>query len=344
MSANVLLNPLASLNLAPVQVGELDHYTLIVEDAKAVARFHCDVLGFKHLRIQELNAGSAPEGENDMLNHVLQAPLDGPIVVITEGLTDDSIFCRYMRSYGPGLHHVAYHVEDLDAAVERLRNMGVETTSSEVLRDPLTGLRQIFIRKQHAGYFIELIERTEEAPYGNFTDDNMARLAQTMTSYLNSPEVRSPEEIPAPEVEIDVPRSAILEFLLDPFNLPIWTAHKTIRRINGRIVEVRMVGDVGLEVYEDEKLPHVHFVWSRAGGEFKVSFAVEPVPGKPMATRVRAVLPDLPLDRALTTIPVIKAELGLLAGLFGAQPSKISDQQRKIIDEYHLEVYQRPGL
>ena len=170
----------------PLQLELLDHYTLIVEDAASVARFHEEVLGFKPLRIQTVNAGSVPEGEYDMLNHVLQIPgTTQRVLVITEGLTHDSIFRRYMRENGPGVHHVAYQVDDLDAAVDTLRASGVKTTSEEVLLDPLTGLRQIFIHRDHCGYFLELIERTEAADSGVFTHQNMAALAQTMIQYLS---------------------------------------------------------------------------------------------------------------------------------------------------------------
>ena len=44
----------------PLKLGPLDHYTLIVEDARATARFHEEVLGFRPSRIQKVNAGTAP--------------------------------------------------------------------------------------------------------------------------------------------------------------------------------------------------------------------------------------------------------------------------------------------
>jgi catechol 2,3-dioxygenase-like lactoylglutathione lyase family enzyme len=109
----------------PLDLTALDHYTLIVEDAAQVARFHCDVLGFKPLRIQEVNAGSVPDGQFDMLNHVLQIPgTRRRVMVVTEGLTEDSIFRRYMRETGPGVHHVAYEVDDLDGSLVALHGAG----------------------------------------------------------------------------------------------------------------------------------------------------------------------------------------------------------------------------
>ena len=56
---------------SPIELGEFDHYTLIVDDARAVAEFHVNVLGFRPARVQLVNAGSVPEGEYDMLNHIL---------------------------------------------------------------------------------------------------------------------------------------------------------------------------------------------------------------------------------------------------------------------------------
>lgn len=170
----------------PLQLSSIDHYTLNVADGKAVANFHVDVLGFKFVGIQDVNTGSAPDGENDMRNYILQIPSSESVCVITQGLTEDSIFTQYLHKYGPGIHHVAYAVDDLEKAVAVLWENEVKTTSQEILRDPVTGLRQIFIDRQHSGYFIELIERTEQAQSGVFANQNMARLAHTMDEYLKS--------------------------------------------------------------------------------------------------------------------------------------------------------------
>ena len=99
----------------PIELGEFDHYTLIVEDAKAVAEFHINVLGFRPSKIQLVNAGSVPEGEYDMLNHILWLPGSREkVMVVTEGLTEDSIFYRYWWRYGSGVHHVAYTVDNIE--------------------------------------------------------------------------------------------------------------------------------------------------------------------------------------------------------------------------------------
>src|SRR6185436_17742570 len=49
------------------ELTELDHYTLVARSARQSAEFHVNILGFKLLRIQELNTGTLPEGQVDML-------------------------------------------------------------------------------------------------------------------------------------------------------------------------------------------------------------------------------------------------------------------------------------
>lgn len=327
----------------PLELGPLDHYTLIVEDAAAVAKFHTEVLGFEPLRIQLVNAGTAPPGGHDMLNHVLQIPgTSKRVLVVTEGLTENSIFRRYLRKHGPGVHHVAYEVADLDGAVEALRQAGIRITSERVLNDPLTGLRQIFINREFSGYFVELIERTSRATAGQFTNDNMAALARTMLSYLKQGGEAGPTEPAAPRVEIAAPRGQVSAFLQDLFNLPRWTAHRCIRRVEGQVVEVRLAGDLPLSVAEDTARGAIVYRWTWGDRALEIPFFIaEEAPGR---TSVRVDLPPLDPARLARTTKVIQAELDLLACQLEGRADAFPPGLRALIDEYHLEVHQRIGL
>jgi len=108
------------------------------------------------------------------------------VVVITEGLTEDSIFRKYLDAHGPGVHHIAYTVDNLEGAFEALRDSGVAMTSKHIVHDPLSGLRQVFLGREETGYFIELIERTESAEEGTFKEGSMAQLANTMKAYVGT--------------------------------------------------------------------------------------------------------------------------------------------------------------
>jgi catechol 2,3-dioxygenase-like lactoylglutathione lyase family enzyme len=174
-----------------LELGPLDHYTIITEDAERACDFHVQVLGFHYLRTQNINTGTVPAGDVDMINHILAVPrMPGVLCVITEGRTEATVFRRYLRRHGEGIHHVAYQVSHLDRTFQTLQRAGVHFTSQDLLRDPLSDLRQVFIGREHTGYFLELIERTgtpskSESDEVYFVDNNMSSLAQTMEPYLS---------------------------------------------------------------------------------------------------------------------------------------------------------------
>ncbi len=321
-----------------LSLGELDHYTLIVKDARAVSDFHVEVLGFRPMRIQRVNAGSAPPGEHDMLNHVLWLPGSSDrVLVVTEGLTEGSIFRRYLETYGSGVHHVAYAVDDLDAALATLRARGVGTTSDQILRDPVSGLRQIFLNREHCGYFLELIERGDQTGAGDFVEDNMAALANTMHQYL---EAAPPTAgVADPEILVRQPVSVVRTFLAQPLNLPRWTGHRMIRMEGDRVVEARLHGDLTLCTEADET--GVDFTWSKEGASRTVRVRLDPVRE---GTRVSVGLGAVPEAARPRIAPVISAELRVLAALLEDEPERTTPADQAQIAAWHLELHQRPGL
>ena len=186
----------------PIKCYNIDHYTLIVPNAKAVADFHQNVLGYKLLNTLLVNAGSAPKGKHDMLNYVMSWPNSKKgVLVVTEGLTESSIFHQFLLKFGQGIHHIAFEVEEIEKSFNLLVKNGIELTSDKILRDPLSGLRQFFISSKYTGVFIELIERKNGSEYGKaaeqgfFTHDNMSGLAKTMQSYLDNNELKKTNDI-----------------------------------------------------------------------------------------------------------------------------------------------------
>jgi len=145
-----------------------DHYTLICENAVEVARFHEEYLGFKYLRSIDVNSGTVQADEVDMKNYVMQPPGNPHMsMVVTEGLNDKTIFRKYLKNRGRGIHHLAFQVDGIEGVFQSLRARGVKTVSDTVTNDLLSGLKQFFINPGHAGFYIELIERPvslSEAP------------------------------------------------------------------------------------------------------------------------------------------------------------------------------------
>ena len=325
----------------PLSLGDLDHYTLIVADGQAVSDFHTGALGFTLVRIQDVGIEDPAMRTQAMRNYILALPgPPGRTCVVTEGLAEESIFSQYLRKYGPGIHHVAYSVTDLQAAVDTLRAAGVHFTSPEILRDPGPGLRQIFIERQHAGYFIELIERTKDAQGGYFANTNMSRLVQTMASYV-APVTSSVAPAPAPALRILRPAAVVQSFLAQVEQLPRWTCHRSVRACGEQFIEVRMHGDVQVSAQVSGEQVSYRFT----AGEQKKEFVFRVTPDGPNACQVEALLPPLLPERLAATQGLLGAELRLLPALLQADktyPGKPSDEQ--LILEQSLNVYRRRGL
>ncbi len=183
----------------PIILKRLDHYTLICSNAEEVAEFHTNALHFTFDSIKPINTGTVPEGEHDMLNYILHPPGNKDMVmVVTEGLNDETIFRKYMKAHGSGIHHLAFEVDDLDSVFDAVKEAGIQTTSNRVTRDVISGLKQFFIAPSHAGFFIELIERPAKEDVQNnsytskskeyFSNSNMADLAHSITKFINPQE------------------------------------------------------------------------------------------------------------------------------------------------------------
>ena len=319
----------------PLTLEGLDHYTLIVADAKTAARFHVEALGFKHLRTQEINAGSAPAGGTDMRNEILELPgMPGRTCVITEGLTDESIFRRYLMLHGAGVHHMAFAVSDLEDAMARLAAADIQGTSTRTIVDPLSGLRQIFIDRRYTGYFIELIERASEGgAAGYFAESNMSSLAASMGPYLAAPTVPDAPAA-APHLDVGVPAPLALDYVADPSHLGRWTTHRTVRRIEGRWREIRLRADVDLDVTCDGS--SVTLTWS--SGAATRSARIEVAPAGPHACVVRITGPDA---ARLALHDLLTAELRLLKAELEGRAYALQEVDRRTVEEHHLRVYQR---
>ncbi|HUB75671.1 MAG TPA: methylmalonyl-CoA epimerase [Solirubrobacteraceae bacterium] len=73
-------------------------------------------------------------------------------------LRADSPLGRFIARRGPGMHHIAYEVSDIDAALDRLRD-GPITLIDEVAREGIRGTRVAFLHPaSNFGVLTELVE------------------------------------------------------------------------------------------------------------------------------------------------------------------------------------------
>jgi methylmalonyl-CoA/ethylmalonyl-CoA epimerase len=134
----------------------IDHIGVAVteiEPALALYRdsFELTVAHREVVRDQGVEAVLLDIGEN----HVeLLAPLDA-----------DTPVGRFLAKQGPGLHHVAYQVSDIDATLEKLKQAGLALIDEQ----PRTGIRGSRVAFMHprasAGVLTEIVEPAAEGAH-----------------------------------------------------------------------------------------------------------------------------------------------------------------------------------
>jgi methylmalonyl-CoA/ethylmalonyl-CoA epimerase len=83
----------------------------------------------------------------------------GTEVELLESISDDSAIGRFIAKRGPGIHHIAFEVEDIDASLRELKAQGVRLVD-EVARPGASRTRVAFLHPAGTGgVLIELVEK-----------------------------------------------------------------------------------------------------------------------------------------------------------------------------------------
>lgn len=129
----------------------LDHIGIAVRDLGEALAFYRDALG---LEVQ------APE---DVASQHIRAhfvPAGGAALELLEATSPDSPIARYLAKRGPGMHHLTLRVDDLAAALARLKARGVRLID-ESPRPGAHGSLVAFIHPSSAhGVLVELKQET----------------------------------------------------------------------------------------------------------------------------------------------------------------------------------------
>ncbi|MEA2070808.1 MAG: VOC family protein [Asgard group archaeon] len=102
-----------------------------------------------------------------------------PVIVISEGLSKDSIVEKYCQKYGSRVHHLAYEVTNIDEIVKIQQERGIEFTTEEIIGSEPEGIKQIFTKPtESTNHIIEYIQRFGDFD-GFFTPSNIENLMKS---------------------------------------------------------------------------------------------------------------------------------------------------------------------
>jgi methylmalonyl-CoA/ethylmalonyl-CoA epimerase len=129
--------------------GRIDHIGVAVDDLDAAVALYSERLGMpvEHRETVE------EQGVEAVLVGVGESHVE-----LLRPLAADTAVGRFIERSGPGLHHVAYGTDDIDAALEAVRAAGLELIDER----PRTGIRNSRVAFVHprstGGVLTELVE------------------------------------------------------------------------------------------------------------------------------------------------------------------------------------------
>lgn len=99
-----------------MSINKLNHIGIAVESLEGALPFYRDSLGLPY------------EGSEEVAEQKVKVAFLGvgaSRVELLEPTSDDSPIAKFLAKNGPGVHHLAYEVADLEAALEQLKQQGV---------------------------------------------------------------------------------------------------------------------------------------------------------------------------------------------------------------------------
>jgi methylmalonyl-CoA/ethylmalonyl-CoA epimerase len=152
----------ASRTGSPLQ--RIDHIALAVRDLDQAIHLFRDVLGFEVVRRRHIKGARTGMVSAEMQHN-------GMRFVLCQGTEPESQVSQLVEQFGVGIAHVAMEVDDVDDAVQTLKERGL-SFDTDIIRG--NGLTQAFSsRCTNTGMSFELIRRDGEE---GFLESNVQKL------------------------------------------------------------------------------------------------------------------------------------------------------------------------
>jgi len=134
-----------------MEVKKIDHIGIAVGDLSSAKRFYEESLGLRVEREETL-------GEMK----IAFVPIGGVNIELIQSTTPEGVISKFIANRGEGIHHIAYEVEDVAAALEELTAQGVKLVD-RAPRAGAHGTQVAFVHPKGAlGVLTELVSKEED--------------------------------------------------------------------------------------------------------------------------------------------------------------------------------------
>jgi methylmalonyl-CoA/ethylmalonyl-CoA epimerase len=138
-----------------VLFGRIDHIGVAVNDLEAAVELY----GGSFEMAEQHRETVEEQGVEAILLEVGEGHIE-----LIRPLSPDTSVAKFIERNGEGMHHVAYRVDDIDSALERVRAAGLRLIDEQP-RTGIRGSRVAFLHpKSTGGVLTEIVEPAEQHP------------------------------------------------------------------------------------------------------------------------------------------------------------------------------------
>jgi len=133
---------------------KINHLGIATKGIEEALKFWGDALGLENVHTEVIE---------DQKVRVAMLPLGESRIELLEPTGDDSPISKFLEKRGGGIHHIAVEVDDIEAALEKLKNKGMRLID-ESPRIGAEGCLVAFVHPSSAnGVLLELVQRPKSA-------------------------------------------------------------------------------------------------------------------------------------------------------------------------------------
>ncbi len=132
---------------------QINHIGIAVHDIEEAAKFYTEQLG--------LTLGGVEEVVDQKVK-VAFLPIGEIRIELIQPTSPESPIAKYLEKNGPGIHHIAYQVEDTGEVVEKLIGQGVRMVDQQPRKGAHDTLIAFVHPKASGGVLTELVQETGE--------------------------------------------------------------------------------------------------------------------------------------------------------------------------------------
>ncbi|MBI5375154.1 MAG: methylmalonyl-CoA epimerase [Candidatus Schekmanbacteria bacterium] len=133
-----------------MKLNRIDHIGIAVNSIESAGNFFSEILSLKPYDVEIIESQKV---------RVMAFQIGESKIEVLEAISDESPIKKFIEKKGEGIHHIAYEVDDIRAALADLENQGVSLID-KTPRNGLHGTKIAFIHpKSSAGILTELVER-----------------------------------------------------------------------------------------------------------------------------------------------------------------------------------------